>query len=694
MPAPRYDVRAGWLSGDWTEIGSKYTWDQVTGNFRWEELQAGPMPGEDIEELQISRKIGTIYERLSTGECRVQMDNTRGQYTGTKSLQNLVPWSDDISSGTVWLTSNANTSLNMLTGKTGAIDADTLADDSTNATHSLRAPNIITISSGQNITVSAEFFPGTRDRIQLRCYDQIESHVFAASFSIRSLTAAQNQSVVSGQLLAASHQLLSDGWVRCTIVGNIPTDNGTLAGIRMYMINSAGQTSYAGTSAWIGVRAVQASVGTGAIAFVPTTNSLAVFPRDTNLTVNDVFAVKAVDGSSVFNIFSGYLDEWAFNPAMQDLRKIAISCSDVANRLRPIISTSLMVAPTHTKMIQAIMSAAAIDPLQWRGDQINDIAAYAIIDQVSAGQALSDIQQNGAELYYVDGAGRLNVKARHYDVYSTLAVGSYSQVFQLVQNLSTDQILNKVEVRTVPRRIFPDVSTVAWLNDAILVPAASSKQFVLDFYDALTNETGVPVYNIQAQVLGDDIRAFQDPEGLGPEITSQFSVVASLNSTSAAFSVSNNGAGNGYLVVCQLKGQAVTKQPELAKTLKDDTSIAQYQERFASIQADMLFTENRARNLAEFMLVDSSQPKQLITLTLKNEWPGCFQHELLDRVFVGNSLCNISSVFVVEELEHTVTLQGGLEHALQMKLRVAPIKNWFTLDSSTLGRLNYNQLGF
>jgi hypothetical protein len=696
MPQPRYDVRAGWLAGDWVEIGSKYSWNQIAGNFRWEELQAGPMPNEDIDELQIQRAIGTMFNRLSTGECRVQIDNGRGQYTGTKSAQNLVVYSDNVSSGTFWLSQNGATSLNVLVGKTGAIDAAAYSEDSATGTHSLRTPNMASINSGQVHVVCGEFYAGTRDRFELRSKDGFESSIFGAGFSLRSMQVSYTTFVSSGEFIGASMQAIGDGWVRCWVVGRLPITGGvSLCGIRVYQINSAGTTSYTGTgSAWMGVRGFVMNTGTIPATYVPTTNSLAVIPRDTNLAINDVFAVKAVDGSSVYNIFSGYLDEWAFNPALVDLRKIAISCSDVANRLRPIISTSLMLAPTHSTIIQAVLSASGINENQYQVDQINDLAAYAYVDQMSAGEALSQIQQNGAEIYYVNGAGKLIIRSRHYDVRSTSVVGSYAAGFQMATALTTDEIVNKVEVRTTPRAIFPDVSTVAWLTDAVFIPGGASKQFVLDYVDARTNESGVPAFSVEAQVKGLDFQCFADPEGLGSNITSQFNVVVSLNATSAAFSVTNAGGANGYIVVCQLMGKPVTRGPELVRTLQDPESVALYQERFGSVQGDLLYTDNRVRNLAEFILVNNSKPRPSLAFAIKNEWPGSFSHDLLDRVFISNSLSNVGSSFIIEQVEHTITFNAGTEHVLQMKLRVAPIKNWFTNDSPTLGRLNYNQLGF
>lgn len=694
MTAPRYDVRAGFLAGNWTEIGSKYSWAQINGNFRWEELAAGPVPDIDCEEIQISRKIGTMFDRLTTGECRMQLDNSHAQYTGTKSLENLIAWSDDVSASPYWAATASTVSSRGLVGKTGAIDAFIWQENTTTSVFKILQgqTNQVAINSGQTYTVSGEFFPGTRDRFVFRLQSITSGHIFGRNFSIRSLTLVSSSTGASGQNIAASIYALPDNWVRCTFTGAMPTN---FASVLMHFVSSGGAGQYISTnSEWMGVRAFSITTGSTESTYVPTTNSLAVIARATNINANDVLTVKAVSGSSVYNIFSGYVEQWGYNPALRDLRKISVSASDVSNRLRPVISTSLQLTPSYSTMIQEVMSAVALDPLQYRIDNIIETAEFSLIDQLSAGQALSDIQQNAACIYYVDGAGRFNARSRYYDVTSTSAVGSYAAGFGMVVNLGTGDVYNNIEVRTTPRKVFPDVSTVAWLTDPIFVPAASSRQFVLDFVDYITNETGVPVFNVENQIAGIDYRATADPLGQGSDITSQFNVISSLNATSAAFSVANNGAGNGYLVICQLKGKLLSKQPELIAQVTDAASQAKYQDRYLSISANMLATNNRIRNLAEYIIFDGAEPKQNIAFTINNEWPGCFSHDLLSRIFISNNSSYVGSVFVVEELEHTIIFDTGVDHKLQMNCKIAPIKNWFTLDSSTLGRLNYNRLGF
>lgn len=689
MPIPTYHVRGGWLTGDWVEISSKWNWAQIAGNFRWEELQAGPLPDVDVEEIQIARKVGTMFDRLTTGEARAQLDNSRGQYTGSRSAQNLLHYSDNPSSYGVL--NAANVSLSVLVGKTGAIDAYAVAETNAGDFHTLRTFSSISVVSGQQVMLAGEFYAGTRDRFLWRLQDSGETHSFEAAFSLRSMTVAAPSATGSATALGASMQVLGGGWVRCWVNGTLP---GLPAQAKLLLVNSAGVSSYTGTgSAWVGARAWQVAQGSVLpVDFVATAGD-PLLPRDTFISPNDVFTVKAMDGSSVYCLFSGYIQEWGFNPALKDVRKLQLSAFDVADRLRPIITTSVQLNVTHRTIAQTVLSEAALDPLQYTIDGMNDLAAVSFLDQMSAGEALAVLQQNGCQLYYVDGAGRLRLRSRHWDVTSTPVVASTAVAFAMTVGLATDSIINRLELSTVPRRLMPDVTTVAWISEAVYVPASNTRQFILDFVDPETNETGVPCINPEPQVRGLDYVFNVAPTGEGPDLTSQVVVVASVSATAAYVTVSNPGGLNGYLTVCQIRAQPARRQPVISRFMNDDASIAQYQERYTSIQADLLGTDNRLRDLGEFLLSDRAQPKRSLSFSLQNEWPSNVAVDLLDRMAVYNSLANVGSVFAVMELEHTLQFGAGVQHATKYVTQLVPIKNWFTLDSPTLGRLDFNRLG-
>lgn len=500
MATPTYKVRAGWLTGDWTEISSSYSWAQLADGFRWEELVAGAVPDADVEQISISRQASNINARLTTGQARIQLDNSRGQYTGNPSA----------------------------------------------------------------------------------------------------------------------------------------------------------------------------------------------------IRINDIVGVWALSGSSVYGLYSGYADRFDVSPALHDGRKLTVQAADIASRLRPVISTSLYVNPTQSTVFQAILSAASIPADRYVLDQHNELLQFAYLDQVTAGDAIAEVQQNGAQYIYVDGRGRLQIKNRNFDVPSLSGFGPYSQIFALSQSLDDQSVVNRVQVTTTPRDTLINLSTVGWISDPVFIAAAGSVDFIIDFIDPITNERGAPVQNIQSMVSGTDFYFSANVDGGGTNQTACLSLQVTPNATSARIQAANvgSGANNGYLTICQVKGYAVSRQPDLTQTVRDDASIAIYQERFQSVTASMLGTKNRAMDLGEFLLVTGSTPKAQTTLSLKNEFPDVVQVDLLARLAITNSTMAIGSSFIVQGIEHSLSFDGGTEHTLTLDCELALIKDYFVLDSNVLGHLDINKLGF
>jgi hypothetical protein len=692
---PRYEVRAGFIASDWSEIATKYTWPMIADAFRWEELAAGPLPDDDVEEINCSRRVASIFERLQTGDLRVQVSNNRGQYTGRGNGENRIRWSDDMSQ---WSLSGGTASLDALVAPSGALTADTFVEGVTSLAVRGITINSIALASGQNIVWSGLFRNQGRFCFQFRLTDEGNANRWAdTGFDVNSVGNLYFQVATGGVYLGASAQAFGDGWVRCYVAANL--GDAVSGRINIFVANSSANVSYLGNgSAGLSVAGLMMHTGIAPRPLLQTPTSLALISNADGYDpkINDVLCVKAIDASSAYSIFSGYLERWDANPALVDLQKIVLSATDVANRLRPIISTSLMAGVTHKNLLIAIMSAAQIDASQYQVEGMNDVAQFAFEDQISAGEAVADVQSAGGHYAYVDGEGRLQFRNRNFDVGTLGAVASYSNFFSFSISRDQDEIINRAEVQSRPREVYPGVTTVAWISDALFVPIGTTKQFLLDYVDPLTQETGAPVFHPAQPVQGVDIKMNASPDGNGVDYSASCSATVILNATAAEVTVSNNGVdgANAYLSVLQIFGQPVTRLPDLSQTARDEPSIGQYGERYGSIGSDLIGTANRARNLAEYMIVTLSQPSTTVQAALKNEWPDVFQRELLDLVALVNSKTAVSSMFYVRELEDTITFDGGTQHVCDMRLRLAFQKWWFTLDSPTLGRLNYNQLGF
>ena len=69
MVAPTYIVRGGFVTPTWTEISSNYTWGQLADAFTWSELAAGPVPNQDVRQINMDRKSADVFNRLTVGRA-------------------------------------------------------------------------------------------------------------------------------------------------------------------------------------------------------------------------------------------------------------------------------------------------------------------------------------------------------------------------------------------------------------------------------------------------------------------------------------------------------------------------------------------------------------------------------------------------------------------------------------------------
>ena len=76
-----YIMRGGFVTPDWTEVGSKYNWAELANAFTWSELAAGPVPDEDVRQINIDRKSADVFNRLTIGRASGILDNVFAQYS-------------------------------------------------------------------------------------------------------------------------------------------------------------------------------------------------------------------------------------------------------------------------------------------------------------------------------------------------------------------------------------------------------------------------------------------------------------------------------------------------------------------------------------------------------------------------------------------------------------------------------------
>jgi hypothetical protein len=411
------------------------------------------------------------------------------------------------------------------------------------------------------------------------------------------------------------------------------------------------------------------------------------------LAINQNVVIQAAEGSSLYTIFTGFVESFDFDAALNAGRRINLKCGDIASRLQNPIQTSFQYLVSQETVFRDILQTAGISSSQYVLDSFPDAIVFSYADQLTAGEALAVEQQAGAHYIYVDGAGRINIKNRNYDNVSATAVASFASLYGMKMSVSDAEVVNECKVKILPRRILFDIASVAALADPVFVTGNGSASVTVEYIDSTTQESGAPVYSLAPIVAGDYFIS-SSPDVTGADLSSQCLLTITPFARSANVTLVNSGTQNAFLASLTLYGSPASRYPEVQVSVPSSASQVTYRKRLQEIQADSLQTSARGRNLAEYVIFRYADPIPEIEIQIKNQWPFVVSAELGNHVWLSNSLLNVSSSFHIDEVEHTIDFSAGIEHTLSARMKLIPIKGWFTLDSSTLGRLDINRLGF
>lgn len=413
-----------------------------------------------------------------------------------------------------------------------------------------------------------------------------------------------------------------------------------------------------------------------------------------SLKIGQVLAIKAVTHQdSVYSLFSGLIDRYSLRPALE-ARETLVQASDRSVLLRRTINMGLEVDTKISSLVSNVLSASGVNSEYWDVSGVVDDVSFAFFDQQSAGDAINEVIRAGAFFSYVSGAGRFTFRDRNFD-FALDADASYTEFSKLNYALSDERILNDVRVSGQPRKA-SDVSTVAWLEDTVTLPASGGTvSFFLEFLDPDTLERQTPVNSLVTPVSSSDYLAFANSDGTGTILNSQLAVAVTPFAMTAFSTITNNGGVDAFLSKYQLRGIPLKKLPSFTARTQNTSSQNVYDVKAFDLENDLIPTVLKATDYSNYLTSRWKDPRAEISIGLVNEWPDLLQRELLDRLTVINSVTRVGSDFLVSGLEHTIVFDAGVQHQVEFDLLLSDLQNYLILDDATRGKLDgINLLGF
>lgn len=408
------------------------------------------------------------------------------------------------------------------------------------------------------------------------------------------------------------------------------------------------------------------------------------------IDVNQRFTVKAVDGSSIYGLFSGTIDTARVVPGIGN-RVIEFSVSDRAKFFKKVIRTALQINTKTSSMFAVVLSNAGLQESERfiDTDMLDDIP-FAWLDNISAGEALDRLMRSGAHTMYVDGNGKFHAVNRSADQRNS-SISSHENFFSLDFSLVEAGIVNDAAVTGQPRKLSTGVNTVAWIEDNPQIVAGETLSFFLEFIDPNTREA-TRVTSLVTLVASQDYRMFSDENENGTNLTSDAAITVTPFATTALIEVVNNNSDGtlGFLTHFQLRGNTVEKQATFLSRAVVNSSINAYGHQTLKIETNLADKLTFTQNYAEFIVDRHKDPTQQIAFGLKNEFPTQIQLDMLSKVTLVESNTGISGDWVVRGIRDQLAFVQGTEHIRTFEVEKSSLP-FFILDKD---KLDDGKLGF
>jgi len=679
---------------------------------------------EDITRIDISRRMASPIARLSPGEASIALDNTDGKYGPDNQASPLaglirpqLPININATHDNYGLCENISlhnftAAFNGYTSLTNAIDV--LAEFTPTALGVSSAHTLVAKwSSGANKSFALQVSSGSLLRWMwshngVTINNEYSTAPLTDHFSTgdrvyaRSMFSPTNKDGVYEIAFEISSNGANYAPLGDTIVGGASSsiDTGTDS-INVGWLDPGTPDFLLGNVYFAEVR--DGINGPARSQFNPNDiRALPVANGSWQSIANDTWALHSAqvlndNGDIPFNLFTGYIDEIKLD--VKATRPLTtMQCRDEVKKLvDETITTSLF---TNFNIGSAFVECLSLSTVNsFAIDTLADEQPFIWFRDRNLGGALDDLAKEGFYFMFADGGGTLRVKDRYFDIDTSsdntfaTVVNSLNAFHTFDYGLSDDDIFNNAIVEGVPRLIDNTAQVIAYTTNPIAIPASSSVTFWLEYLDP-TNLEPAPAIETVTPVNSTDYQSFINSAGTGTEHTATTSASVSLFSQTAKNVVYNGSSNPVWLTRYEVRGKPIHRQPRVSATADHTSSQAIYGQKSFRLSSPLLGRELHMQDYADYVVQRHAYPYPDISISRKNDFPANLTTELAQRILVSNSIAGLSSVFVIQRLEHRIDLERGLEHETAMSLAVYKDSEVLILDDQAYGKLDFRRLGF
>lgn len=259
---------------------------------------------------------------------------------------------------------------------------------------------------------------------------------------------------------------------------------------------------------------------------------------------------------------------------------------------------------------------------------------------------------------------------------------------------ATADAYNRAAVKTHPRRVGGDTTTVLFSKPAQSAPAiaaGSSITFQARYGDASTPNARIGGTDFQPLTPGTDYIANSAADGSGSVVTSDLAVTISTHANQADVIVANNGAATAYLTTFQIRGRSLRDYDAIDTIEQDDASVAEIGKH--EVTLDMVYQSDPsvAKPIAEFLVATLLTPgvsEGALTFIPRDEdeFLEAFAIEPGDPIGVTEEQTAIGGTYYVQQVEMR-SEEAGAKRTFRWILKRALVADYWQVGIAGLSEL-------
>jgi hypothetical protein len=466
------------------------------------------------------------------------------------------------------------------------------------------------------------------------------------------------QDIETGYLGEASYQftLTSGEWARPSVSYTIPSGS--------YYVRAVITSSGSFLRADDGV----VEEGTNISAYDPDFIGNYILPKR---------PVKLQIGFSNINVpkFSGLTNK--ITPKLKE-DSTQIYAYDWANLLKDKKITQTFYENLRTDEIIALLAGlGGIDSLQMSLETGKLTVEFAWFQEGSVWFYLTQVAEAEGGRIFFDEEGILTFWNRdHFDSLSNVIYSFTfaSHIQDLNYDISSSKVKNRIEVKANPKKLLTN-KVIHTQTETQQISAGDTQEFWGQY--AYGDDKSVPAINVQTPVIGTDIIANTQEDGLGVNISSYITISSSsVFIESSKINLQNSYGAIAYITKFQLKGDPIVTKSRIEVVKEDTDSISLYDTQILAIENDLIDTDGYAGYIASQKLYEMKDPHDFITI----EVVGVPYLVVGDRVNVQRSFGGETEDFHV--ISNRWRMEDDFTQTLELEKKSTI--SWFTLDITTL----------